>query len=128
MAIQITSVGKISPTQPTQPMRYYPRAVKTGVVDLDKLSMQISESSTLTEADCQAVVISLVSEVSRALAEGNIVRLGHLGSFQISIKGTGSETQDLMTIKNVRSASIVYRPGSRFKKMLKKLDFKIEKR
>ncbi|MGL2967083.1 HU family DNA-binding protein [Flavobacterium sp. XGLA_31] len=128
MAIQITAVGKISPTQPTQPMKYYPRAVKTGVVDLEKLSMQIAESTTLTEADCQAVVISLVATVSRALAEGNIVRLGHLGSFQISLKGTGSETPNMVTAKNVRSASIVYRPGYRFKKLLKKLDFKIKKR
>jgi len=123
MAILITAVGKTSPTQSNQPMRYFPRAVQNGVIDLEKLSEQISNSTTLTETDCHAVVISLVNSVSRALEEGKIVRLGQLGTFQVSVKGTGSETSEAVSVKNITSASIIFRPGIRFKKMLQNLKF-----
>jgi predicted histone-like DNA-binding protein len=123
MAISITAVGVKSPTQPSQPMRYYPRAVQNGVVDLEMLATQISNSTTVTETDCHAVILSLVHAVSKELEEGNIVRLGYLGTFQVSVKGTGSATVEEVTAKNVTNASIVFRPGERLKKMLKKLKF-----
>jgi predicted histone-like DNA-binding protein len=91
---------------------------------LNTLSEQISNSTTLTETDCQAVIYSLVNAVSIELAQGNIVRLGHLGSFQISVKGTASSTPEEVNAKNIKSASIVYRPGTRFKKMLQSLKYK----
>ncbi len=88
------------------------------------LTEKISRSTTLTEADCHAVILSLVHTVSEALEEGNIVRIEHLGTFQISVKGMASTTPDLVKATNVTSASIVFRPGKRFKKMLQKLIFK----
>jgi predicted histone-like DNA-binding protein len=123
MSILFTAVGKTSPTQPNQPMRYFPRAVQSGVIDLEMLSEQISTSTTLTETDCHAVVISLVNTVSRALEEGKIVRLGQLGTFQVSVKGTGCEIAEAVSGKSITSASIIFRPGIRFKKMLQNLQF-----
>jgi predicted histone-like DNA-binding protein len=127
MAVLFTPVGKKSPTIAEAPMQYYPRAVQRGVIDLDELSQQISISTTLTETDCQAVVYSLVNMVSRELEKGNIVRLGHLGSFQVSVKGTPSPSPEMVTEKNIKSASIIYRPGVRFKKLLTNLKFSKKK-
>lgn len=124
MAVPIVAVANSNPLDSTSTLRYFPRAVQSGCIDLDQLTEQISSSTTLTEADCQAVVYSLVHHVSRALQDGNIVRLGHLGSFQISVKGTGSTTAEEVSTKNISSASIVYRPGTRFKKLLKNLEYK----
>lgn len=123
MAIQITAVGKTNPTNPEALMKYYPRAVQTGVVDLDLLTEQISISTTVTETDCHAVIISLVNTVSRALEDGKIVRLGLLGTFQISVKGTASLMPEDVSSKNIKGASIVFRPGSRFKRMLQNLTY-----
>ena len=127
MAVLFTPVGKKSPTIAEAPMQYYPRAIQRGVIDLDELSQQISVSTTLTETDCQAVVYSLVNMVSKELEKGNIVRLGHLGSFQISVKGNASPSPEMVTVKNIKSASIIYRPGVRFKKLLASLKFSKKK-
>ena len=127
MRVPFTAVGKTSPTQPLAPMKYYPRAIQSRVIDLEELSQQIATSTTLTETDCQAVIYSLVNAVSKELEQGSIVRLGHLGTFQVSVKGTGSDTPEEVTAKNIKSASIVYRPGSRFKKMLGNLKFSKKK-
>lgn len=127
MAISFTASGKTNPNQKQAPMLYYPRAIQAGEIDLDQLSQQISISTTLTETDCQAVIYSLVNTVSKELEQGKIVRLGHLGTFQISIKGSPSENPEAVAAKHIESASIVYRPGKRFKTMLKNLKFNKKK-
>ena len=123
MAITITPIGKTNPTNPNAPMLYYPNATKTGEIDLEELSDQIAYSSSLTQADCYAVIISLVATVSKELEAGKIVRLGHLGAFQISVKGTASTTPEEVSPKNVRSASVIFRSGKKFKVMLDNLKF-----
>jgi predicted histone-like DNA-binding protein len=123
MPITITPIGKTNPTNPDAPMLYYPKATKTGEIDLEELSDQIAYSSSLTQSDCFAVIISLVATVSRELDAGKIVRLGQLGAFQISVKGTGSATPEAVSPKNVRSASVIFRSGKKFKTMLKGLQF-----
>jgi hypothetical protein len=44
-------------------MLYYPKATKTDEIDLEELSEQIAYSSSLTRADCCAVIISLAAAV-----------------------------------------------------------------
>lgn len=127
MAVSFTAAGKTNPNNKNEPQRYYPRAIQTGEIDLDELSQQISFGTTVTETDCQAVIYSLVSTVSRALEQGKIVRLGHLGTFQISVKGSGSATPEEVSAKNIESTSIIYRPGKRFKTLLKNLTFSKKK-
>lgn len=127
MAVSFTAAGKTNPNNKQEPQCYYPRAIQTGEIDLDELSRQISFGTTVTETDCQAVIYSLVNIVSRALEQGKIVWLGHLGTFQISVKGTGSAAAEEVTAKKIESASIIYRPGKRFKTLLKKLTFSKKK-
>lgn len=124
MAVSFTSVAKKNLNQSDAPMQYYPRVTKSGELDLEALSERISSSCSVTESDCHAVVISLVKEISTALEQGNIVRLGQLGSFQISVQSTGSPTPEEVDKSNIKRSSIVFRPGKKLKIMLKKLVFK----
>ena len=123
MAVSITPIGKISPINPELPMLYYPKVTKTGEIDLDELSAKAAYNTTVTQTDCYAVIISLVDAICQSLEEGKIVRVGHLGSFQISVKGTASTIPIEVSPKNVKSASVIFRPGKKFKTMLGKLKF-----
>jgi predicted histone-like DNA-binding protein len=123
MAVSILPVGKTNPRNPAAPMLYYPTAVKNGEIDLDTLSELIAHDTTLTPADCHAVVVAMFHAISRQLADGNIVRLGHLGSFQVSVKGTGMPTPAAVTPGNVTSAALIFRPGKKFKSVLANLTF-----
>ena len=123
MAITIISIGKTNPSNPNVPMLYYPKVTKTGEIDLDEISEKIAYSSSLTQADCYAVIISMVAAVAQELEDGKIVRMGNLGAFQISVKGTASPTPEAVSPKNVKSASVIFRPGKKFKTMLKNLKF-----
>ncbi|WP_333601211.1 HU family DNA-binding protein [Flavobacterium sp.] len=123
MAITITPIGKTNPAHPTAPMVYYPKATATGEVDLETISEEIAQATSLTQADCYAVVISLAKALATHLEQGQIVRLEPLGTFQISVKGTGSETPEKVSKDNVTSASILFRPGKKLKKLLGTLSF-----
>jgi len=124
MAVPFTVTKKNIPSQPNPIIGYYPRVAKSGVLDLEALSERISDSCSVTESDCHAVVISLVKEITRALEQGNIVRLGQLGSFQISVQSTSSPTPEEVDKSNIKRSSIVFRPGKKLKSMLKQLVFK----
>lgn len=90
---------------------------------MEELAEQVSFSCSATPADCYLVIMSLVTEVSNSLERGKIVRLGNLGSFQVSIKGDSCDTPEAVKAQNVTSASILFRPGKKLKTMLKRLVF-----
>jgi len=123
MAITISPIGKTNPSQPNTPITYYPKAIKTGEVDLDRITEEIAQATSLTQADCYAVVISLVKALETHLEKGEIVRLEPLGSFQISVRGTGSPTAEAVSKENVSSANIIFRPGKKLKKLMNNLTF-----
>jgi predicted histone-like DNA-binding protein len=87
------------------------------------LAEQVSFGCSATPADCYLVIMSLVQEVSNSLEQGKIVRLGNLGSFQVSIKGSSSDTPESVRPQHVSSSSILFRPGKKLKAMLKRLVF-----
>ena len=124
MAVPFTVTKKNIPSQPSPMIAYYPRVAKSGVLDLDDLSERVSGSCSVTQSDCYAVVIGLVNEIAIALDQGNIVRLGHLGSFQISVKSKPSTSPEEVDASKIKSSSILFRPGKKLKTMLKKLVFK----
>lgn len=124
MAVPFSVTKKTIPSQNQPIIAYYPRVTKSGVLDLDDLSDRVSSSCSITQSDCYAVVIGLVNEITTALEEGNIVRLGHLGSFQISIQSSGSATPEEVDKSKIKRSSIVFRPGKKLKLMLKQLVFK----
>lgn len=124
MAVPFTVTKKIIPNQTNPTIAYYPRVAQSGVLDLDDLSDRISSSCSVTQSDCYAVVISLVNEIETALGQGNIVRLGHLGSFQISVQSAASATPEEVDKSKIKSSSIIFRPGKKLKLMLKQLVFK----
>lgn len=125
MSVKITAVGKTNPRNTTDPLTYYPTAIKRGQIELDELSEKIAYNTTATPADCYLIILALVKTISQELEQGNIVKLGHMGSFKISVKGTGSETPNAVNATNISSARIIFRPGKQFNKMLNSLKYEV---
>jgi len=127
MSVHIIPVGKTNPRNSAAPMAYYPTAVKRDAIDLDQLSKLIAYNTAATPADCYLIIMALVHTVSHELEQGNIVRLGPLGSFQISVHGNGSVSPEEVGPSNINSASIVFRPGKQLKQMLQQLHYERKK-
>ena len=104
--------------------KYYASAQTTGNLDIEELTEQIERISTVSGADIRAVLYGIVDVVPKLLSNGNIVQIGDLGSFRISISSEASEAAADVTAAKVKKAKILFRPGKKFSTMLKTLEYK----
>jgi predicted histone-like DNA-binding protein len=95
MAVTYVLTKKGNPGNPEAPKKWYAQAKASGDLTLKKLSREISEgSTTVSDTDVLAVLNDLTKILKRHLDNGEIVRFGDFGTFQISISGEGAETEE----------------------------------
>lgn len=70
-----------------------------------------------------AVLTALEDVVSEGLQGGEIVRLGDLGSLQISLSGKGATTAEEYNDSLITKARILFRPGTTLKSAISNLSF-----
>src|SRR5690606_31259450 len=95
-----------------------------GEVTLEDLASDISHASSINEVDVVAVLQSLVREIPRNISQGNIVRLGTLGSFRLGSKSEGSDTPEEVNATNIYNIRLLFHAGKRVRKALDDLTFK----
>lgn len=104
--------------------KYYPCAVHSGEVDLDRLSDIAASRSTLSKADCYAAIIALTQAIGESLSEGHIVRLDNLGTFQITLKGLPADSPEDLGKANIKKGAVIYKPSRKMKEVIKNLSYK----
>ena len=119
-----------NPKYPETPY-YHGVAVKTGELDFEKLAKRINNSTTVTTADCYAVLKSMKDNIIEALTEGQVVVLEDLGRFQVSLQGKSYSAatmadEEFSPSEMIRGHRIVFRPDPDLKKEVAK-DFKLKR-
>ena len=126
MTLKIKVIANQTPGK-SEEIKYRAVSVSRGATDLDTLAELVSDQTSMTKADCYGVLIALEYNIINELRDGRIVRLGNIGSFQVSVSSNTTNTKKEFKSSNIKSAKIIYRPGKGFKRMLKNLSFKIVK-
>lgn len=121
--IKLNVVQKRNPQDPTAPDKFYVQAVKTGTVDLEWLASLISNQSTVREPDCLAVLSAFMHNMLVELSQGRVVQLGKLGNFQVGVRSHASDTAEEVSLANVKSIHINFRPSKRMKDSLGTMSF-----
>ncbi|MEQ8712328.1 MAG: hypothetical protein RIC80_04890 [Cyclobacteriaceae bacterium] len=103
--------------------KFYASSTADGEVTLDSLTTDIEKISTVSGADIRAVLYALVDIIPDKLADSKIIRLGELGSFQISVSSNGEETEEDVSARSIKGSKINFRPGSKLRNMLKTLTY-----
>jgi predicted histone-like DNA-binding protein len=124
MSVKFKVLERRNPSDMDLPAKYYAKAVTHEVIGIDELCELIAEQSTVSETDVLAVLNSLEKNVIRQIKKGNLIQLGRLGSFQLSLNSAGSEQEEQVTAANVLRKRIIFRPSQRFKDVLATLKFK----
>ena len=110
---------------------FHGQAIKTGELTLEKLARRINNSTTVTQTDCRAVLLSMKEHIAEALTEGQVVVLDDLGRFQVSLQGK-CYSQDMMAASDfspsamIKSHRIVFRPDVELKKAVA-MDFSLKR-
>ena len=104
-------------------LKFYAKAQSSGVVNFNSICETISDRSTVTKGDVMAVLEGCIFAMKTALNNGNIVRLGDFGSFQVGIKSDGTLTEKEFSASKIKSAHINFRPGAALTNMLDNLSY-----
>ena len=102
---------RIVSQNPETPGKFYAQAQARGEAGIREISQRIQQMCTVTRADVMAVLIALEDVVAEALTNGEIVRLGELGSLQVSLSGEGSEDAESFNDSLIKKAKILFRGG-----------------
>lgn len=116
-------VPRINPRDKDASPKFYAQAQARGDVNIREMATRIQATCTVTKADVYAVLVALEDVIVEALQNGEIVRLGDLGTFQLSLNGKGSLTEDDYTPSLIERAKINFRPGLVLGAMLESLEF-----
>ena len=119
-----------NPKNPETPF-YHAQAIKTGELTFEKLAKRINSSTTVTQTDCRAVLISMKEHIIEALTEGQVVVLDDLGRFQISLQGKcypaeSMQAEDFSPSAQIKGHKIVFRPDVKLKKAIA-MDFSLKR-
>ncbi|HET8839015.1 MAG TPA: HU family DNA-binding protein [Flavobacteriaceae bacterium] len=123
--VSIKSIGRKNPQDVNLPEKFYAQAIANGRVDLERLAYLASNQSTVRESDCYAVLLALEHNIMDELRSGRIVELGKVGRFQVGVRSHGNELPDEVNSSSIKSAHLNFRPGRRFRDMLRTLDYKL---
>ena len=78
---------RINPRDKEAAPKFYAQAQARGDVSIREMAERIQSTCTVTKADVYAVLVALEDVIVEALQNGEIVRLGELGTFQLSLSG-----------------------------------------
>ena len=104
-------------------MKFYAQSQARGEMGIREISERIHQMCTVTRADVMAVLTGLEEIVSEGLQGGEIVRLGELGSLQLSLSGDGSDTEDTYTDALIDKVRVLFRPGTVMQEAINNLAF-----
>ena len=115
------AVKKVSNPRNRDVDYFHGQAIKTGELTLDKLAKRINNSTTVTQADCRAVLVSMKDHIIEALTEGQVVVLDDLGRFQVTLQGkcytlADMQADDFAPSSKIKGHRIVFRPDVALKK------------
>ena len=103
----------------------YAQAQSKGTTDIEELSEKISQATTMTRGDVKGVLASLEDEIIDRLLNGEIVKLGDLGTFRVSLQSTGAESMEAFTAANIKKANVVFRPSTRMQIQMGKASYSV---
>ena len=125
------AVKKVSNPKNPDVDYFHGQAIKTGELTMEKLARRINNSTTITQADCYAVLKSMRDNIIEALTEGQVVVLEDLGRFQVTLQGKcyNAETladKEFKPAEMIKGHKIVFRPDPRLKEEVRK-EFKLRR-
>lgn len=123
MAIKYRVKTKNERLSGSQNTKYYAVRVQRGEIDLERLSKEISDRSSLSKGDVYACVIELSQIVGEYIQDGYNVRVDGLGIFSLSVTSKGFNSVEECTPRQVSASKLCFRADKQLKAALKRLRF-----
>lgn len=123
MAIKVKAIAKKNPLKPKDEPKFYAQVLQSDELTLRDIVDDIALNCTLTGSDIKAVLDALMTSLKHNLGKGNVLRLGDLGSFRVSVSSKGEVTAKACTSRAVKKARIIFVPSAELKETVKVFSF-----
>lgn len=121
--IEYSVIPRKNPLRPEDNALFYAQIKAKEVVSLEQTCEMISRRCTVTKPDIMAVVAAFEENAIDGLLSGQIIRMGDLGSFRLTAKSEGTNTEKEFTSSKIKSPRIRFTPGKGLKKAMKTATF-----
>lgn len=118
-----TSVLRKNMLDKEKPDMYYALTKSSGEIDIDEMAERIQRSSTVNWADVLCVLPALQTEMIESFKKAEIIRLGGLGSFYVTLRSSGALIPKDVKEGLIKGARVRFRPGMEIKNALKTLEY-----
>ena len=114
MAQKYVVVERKNPLKPQEPAKFYAMARSNRRVDTDEVISRVSERSSYSIGELKGCITEFLLEMKNQLSLGNIVLLGDMGSFRVTIvTGNASETAEKFKAATcIKISRVRFHPGS----------------
>ena len=102
---------RINPRDKDASPKFYGHVQANGEVNLREMAERIQQTCTVHKSDVFAVLVALEDTITDALKNGEIVRLGDLGTFHMGFSSKGALTEEDYNDSLIKKARINFRPG-----------------
>lgn len=123
MSIKFSLMQLRNPLQPGDPKKYYAKAQIREVIDINRISDEISYETSLTPGDVLSVLRALIHKTEEHLGDGDMVSLGDFGRFQYQLSSEGTDTKTEFTSARIKKVKLHFRPGRMWKPTVDRLQF-----
>ncbi|HJD76529.1 MAG TPA: HU family DNA-binding protein [Bacteroides reticulotermitis] len=129
MAQMYVVVQRKNPFKPQETPKFYATARSTRKVDTDEVIKRISERSSYSIGELKGCITEFLLEIKNQLELGNIVILGDLGRFRVTVStGLATETaKEFKPITCIKKAHVRFLPGEMLLDMCKALKYTLYK-
>ena len=122
MSIKFKTIAHKNPQDLIAAPKYYATKANNGELTLKSLSALIAQMSTVSKTDIIAVLSALTEVIPQQLEEGKVIRLSELGSFNVSLSSTPSDTPEEVTSSNVVKLKLLFRPSHELKRQVESFE------
>ena len=107
------SVGaRMNPMDKNATPKYYATAQAAKIIDVRDLCKSCRAHSTFTMGDSMGVIETILEHAMEEMKVGNMVRLGGLGNFRLTINAQeGTDTEQDFNESNIKSCHVLFTPG-----------------
>jgi len=126
MAYQYVLVPRKNPARREEPAKYYAQARSGKKVDISTICKRVNQRSSYSVGELEGTIGEFLVEIQNVLEEGNIVQLGRLGNFRLTIQTSqGTDTPKEFTTANIKGCRVRFHASAGLQAMCKSMKYSL---
>ena len=101
-------------------VKWYPVLKSIGVLTTKALAKLMSDETTMNPKEAEMAIYELVKIFKRELKNGKTITIDDFGTFYLTAKTTGEDTEEAVGAKNISGLNLRFRPNADFKNEIAK--------